>query len=125
MQNYRTPLFIFIFCNSIFFVNCNGSTNTSDNFLFGLSERYDRFLTAVTGEESSSSTTSSESSSSTSSTDSSTIVVPSCSTDITVTTKTISLSEDGDVDAVFSSSADNGLTETDTDGGYKLGLSFV
>ncbi|TGL62311.1 hypothetical protein EHQ58_03685 [Leptospira ognonensis] len=123
MHNYKSISFIIIFCYIILFGNCNGSTNTSDNFLFGLSERYDRFLTAVTGEESSTSSNSSgtDSSSSTSSTDSSTIVVPSCSTDITVTTKTISLSEDGDVDAVFSSSADNGLTETDTDGGTSWG----
>lgn len=123
MQNYKSLSYIIIVCNIIFFGNCNGSTNTSDNFLFGLSERYDRFLSAVTGEESSTSSTSSESNASSSSTESSTITAPSCTSDVIVTTKTISLSEDGDVNAVFSSSADNGLTETDTDGGTSWGYS--
>ncbi|MCZ8155473.1 MAG: hypothetical protein O9264_05095 [Leptospira sp.] len=101
-----TLLLVFLFLN-LFLFNCNDSTTTSDSFLFGLSERYDRFVATVTGTESSS----------TSATSTGEI----CTTDATVTTRIISISEDGDVDANFSQSADNGLSETDTDGGVAWG----
>jgi hypothetical protein len=97
-----------LLCLSLLF-HCNDSTNTSDNFLFGLSERYDRFVgNSTTEAEAASSTTPS-------------VATPTCTSDVTVSTKVVSISEDGDVNATFSTTTDNGLSETDTDGGTSWG----
>ncbi len=99
-----------LFLLTIFVVlsNCNGETSTDDNVLFGISERYDRFLNAVAGGEAASSSSSA-----------STGEV--CTSDVTVSTRVVSILEDGDVNATYSTSTDNNLTETDTDGGTAWG----
>jgi hypothetical protein len=101
--HFKIINFVFII---FLIINCNGTTNTSDNFLFGLSERYDRFLNNISSDSSSSSSAGS---------------TQSCTSDVTITTKIISISEDGDVNATYNQSADSGLTETDTDGGTAWG----
>ncbi len=92
--------------------SCTGEKSTDDNFLFGLSERYDRFF----GTEQTTAIDTTTSASTASNAD-----TPTCSTDVTVSTKIVSLSEDGDVNALFNTTNDNGLAETDTDGGTSWG----
>lgn len=45
----------------------------------------------------------------------------SCTSDVTITYREVSLLEDGDVDAVYDASEDKGIAETDADGGTSWG----
>lgn len=76
------------------FLGCSGRVSAGDTFLFGLSERFDRAFGNVT---------------------------TSCSSDVTISTQMISLSEDGDVNSTFSTGSENGLSDVDTDGGTAWG----
>ncbi|TGL69819.1 hypothetical protein [Leptospira jelokensis] len=76
-------------------VGCSGSVSAGDTFLFGLSERFEQAF----GNRG----------------------TPACSTDVTISTKQVSLVEDGDVNSSFSTVNENGLTDVDTDGGTAWG----
>lgn len=77
--------------------NCNRSTGAGDNFLFGVSEAFER---AFGGEQ-----------------------VVACTSDVTVTTKTVSLVEDGNVAATYSASEDSGFTKVVTGGPTEWGFT--
>lgn len=76
---------------------CAGNLSGGDNFLFGLSEAIDR----VFGDEE----------------------VVACTSDVTVTTKAVSLVEDGNVAATFSTSEDSGFTKVVTAGPNEWGFT--
>ncbi|EOQ87827.1 putative lipoprotein [Leptospira yanagawae serovar Saopaulo str. Sao Paulo = ATCC 700523] len=76
-------------------VGCSGSVSAGDTFLFGISERFEQ---AFGSRE-----------------------TPACSSDVTISTKLVSLVEDGDVNSTFSTVSENGLTDVDTDGGTAWG----
>ncbi|MCW7473374.1 hypothetical protein [Leptospira levettii] len=75
-------------------VGCSGAASAGDNLLFGISERFERTFGNPTS---------------------------TCSSDVTITTKLVSLSEDGDVNSTFSTVNENGLDDVDTDGGTSWG----
>lgn len=92
-QSIRFFLSILFF--SFFLIqNCSGQVSAGDTFLFGLSERFDRLF----GNE----------------------ATVACSTDVTVSTKAVSLVEDGNVSASFSTTEDSGITPapSENDWGY-------
>ncbi|MDF3820683.1 hypothetical protein P3G55_12270 [Leptospira sp. 96542] len=66
--------------------NCSGNVNTSDSFLFGISEQFERFFGGE-GE------------------------VACSNSEITITTREIFLAEDGNVDSSYDASEDNGLKD--------------
>lgn len=76
-------------------IECSGSVSAGDTFLFGISERFEQ---AFGSRE-----------------------TPACSSDVTISTKLVSLVEDGDVNSTFSTVSENGLTDVDTDGGTAWG----
>ncbi|MCG6151899.1 hypothetical protein [Leptospira bandrabouensis] len=83
---------LLILCLSfILFQNCSGQVSAGDTFLFGLSEQFEKLF----GKE--------------------VATAVSCTSDITISTKTVYLEEDGDVTATFNASNDSGLTEIDDD----------
>lgn len=88
------PLTLLMFLVSIL-MGCSGRVSASDTFLFGLSEQFDR----VFGNRDTSA----------------------CSGDVTISTKLVSLVEDGDVNSTFSTVNENGLSDVDTDGGTAWG----
>ncbi|PJZ86504.1 DUF1554 domain-containing protein [Leptospira harrisiae] len=86
---------LLILCLSFFlFQSCSGQVSAGDTFLFGLSEKFDRLF----GNE----------------------ATVACSSDVTISTKAVSLVEDGNVSASFSTTEDSGITPapTDSDFGY-------
>jgi hypothetical protein len=80
------------------FSQCRAANEAADRLLFGVTEALG--ITTATEEAA---------------------VAPACSSDITVSTKEVSLLEDGDVNSVFNSGTDNFLTDTDTDAGTAWG----
>lgn len=86
--------FLILFVSLFLFPSCSGQVTAGDTFLFGFSERFDRLF----GNE----------------------AAVACSTDVTVTTKAVSLVEDGNVSATFSTTEDSGITPapTENDWGY-------
>ncbi|WCL48148.1 hypothetical protein [Leptospira sp. GIMC2001] len=103
---FQSVIFLFLLS---FGLNCQAVNDAADRMLFGLTEA----LEAVAGTE--------DETSSDSGTDATTSSVPSCTTQITVSTQTVSLIEDGDVNSVYNSATDNFLTDTDVDGGTSWG----
>jgi trimeric autotransporter adhesin len=95
-----------LLCFHFFSTGCNRAISEGDRVLFGLSEIFG----SGGGERAENTTNENQES-----------VTRSCTSDVTITTRNISLSEDGDVNAVFSLTSDNGLTETDVDGGTSWG----
>ncbi|MBM9590070.1 hypothetical protein JWG41_06415 [Leptospira sp. 201903075] len=98
VRQYIRPFLLVLLLSLFSFQNCSGQVSAGDTFLFGFSERFDRLF----GNE----------------------ATVACSTDVTITTKAVSLVEDGDVTATFNAANDNGLTEVDdvadgTSWGYK------
>lgn len=96
-QQIQSSILI-LFLSFFLFQSCSGQVTAGDTFLFGLSEKFDRLL----GNE----------------------ATVACSSDVTITTKAVSLVEDGDVRATYNAGSDNGLTEVDdvndgTSWGYK------
>lgn len=96
----------FMIRNKLFFTflilslaTCKNAVGAGDRVLLGLSEAFGATAKAETIED----------------------AVVSCTTDVTVSTKTISLSEDGDVNSSFSTLTDNGLSNIDEDGGTSWG----
>ncbi|TGL45106.1 DUF1554 domain-containing protein [Leptospira perdikensis] len=91
---YIRPSLLVLFLSLFSFQNCSGQVSAGDTFLFGFSERFDKLF----GNE----------------------ATVACSTDVTITTKSVSLVEDGNVSASFSTTEDSGITPapTDTDFGY-------
>ncbi|MCW7493917.1 hypothetical protein ND861_14625 [Leptospira sp. 2 VSF19] len=87
------PIFIFLIF-LVSFQNCSGQVSAGDTFLFGLSEQFDKLF----GKEAA--------------------TAASCTSDITITTKTIYLEEDGDVTATFNASNDSGLNLSAGQWGY-------
>ncbi|MCG6139682.1 DUF1554 domain-containing protein [Leptospira mtsangambouensis] len=85
---------LILFLSFFLFQSCSGQVTAGDTFLFGLSEKFDRLL----GNE----------------------ATVACSSDVTITTKAVSLVEDGNVSASFSTTEDSGITPapTDSDFGY-------
>ncbi len=93
-SQFIIPFIIFIFST---IGNCNRSTGAGDNFLFGVSEAFER---AFGGEP-----------------------VVACTSDVTISTKSVSLVEDGNVAATFSTSEESGFTKVVTGGTYGMGSS--
>lgn len=92
-QQIKSSILI-LFLSFSLFQSCSGQVTAGDTFLFGLSEKFDRLL----GNE----------------------ATVACSSDVTITTKAVSLVEDGNVSASFSTTEDSGITPapTDSDFGY-------
>lgn len=92
-QNNRFSL-ILLFSLLVSVPNCSGQVSAGDTFLFGLSEQFDKLF----GKE--------------------TATAVSCTSDITISTKTVYLEEDGDVTATFNASNDSGLNLSAGQWGY-------
>ncbi|EKJ87912.1 uncharacterized protein DUF1554 [Leptospira meyeri] len=90
-QQIKSSILI-LFLSFFLFQGCSGQVSAGDTFLFGFSERFDRLLGNTVA----------------------------CSSDVTITTKAVSLVEDGNVSASFSTTEDSGITPapTDSDFGY-------
>lgn len=95
VHQYIRPFLLVLFLSLLSFQNCSGQVSAGDTFLFGLSERFDRLL----GGE----------------------ATVACSTDVTITTKAVTLVEDGDVNSSFSTVNENGLNDVDTNGNTAWG----
>lgn len=93
-SQFIIPILIFIFST---IGNCNRSTGAGDNFLFGVSEAFER---AFGGEP-----------------------VVACTSDVTISTKSVSLVEDGNVAATFSPSEESGFTKVVTGGPTEWGFT--
>ena len=88
----KTQQFIAILFFTLLLFQCNAANEAADRLLFGVTEAF-----GGTAEDISTST------------------VASCSTAITVSTREVSILEDGDVTSVFNAASDNFLTDTDVD----------
>jgi len=90
VKKFKNLFTILIVSNLI--LQCNAANEAADRLLFGVTEAF-----GGTREEIAASTTST------------------CSTSITVSTREVSILEDGDVNSVFNAASDNFLTDTDVD----------